>query len=73
MPGQWLSEVDVPGGDSEDFYGYEKLPFVADKADAAVFSTNQHRNLISAAVLNGILTPVYAAVRAQALGNSFVQ
>ena len=73
MPKQWLGEVDVPGLDSEDFYGYEKLPFVTDKTQAAVFSTNEYQNLISAAVLNGNLTPVYAAVRAQALGNSIVQ
>jgi len=68
-----VSEVDVPGLESEDFYGYEKLPFVTDKSQAAVFSTNENGVLISAAVLNGNLTPVYAAVRAQALGNSLVQ
>jgi hypothetical protein len=73
LPTQWLSEVDVPGLESEDYYGYEKLPFVTDKTQAAVFSSNQYSNLISAAVLNGELTPVYAAVRAQALGNSLVQ
>lgn len=72
-PKQWLSQIDVPGLDSEDFYGYEKLPLVTSKAQAAVFSSNSFHNLISAAVLNGVLTPVYAAARAQAIGNTLVQ
>jgi hypothetical protein len=76
MPVQWLSEVDVPGlATGEDFYGYEKLPLITSKNNAAVFSTNSYRNLVSQAHIKGKtgLTTVYGAVRASTMGNSNVQ
>jgi hypothetical protein len=72
-PEQWLSEVDVPGGDTVDFYGYETLPLTTSHASAAVFSSNIYNNLVSTIILDGLLTIVYAAVNSAAFGNSIVQ
>jgi len=65
----------VAGTNSEDGYGYEKLPLVTALASAAVFSTNSYQNLVSQAHISGTkgLTTVYGAVRESALGNADVQ
>ncbi|TAQ84002.1 hypothetical protein B7494_g7670 [Chlorociboria aeruginascens] len=69
---QWLAEVNVPGGDSERYFGYQELPLVAENSDAAIFSV-ENDFLKSRVLLEGTATDVYAAVRAYALGNSVVQ
>jgi hypothetical protein len=73
QPEQWLSEVDVPGGDYQAAYGYEKLPLTTSHGSAAVFSSNQYNNLVSTIVLDDVLTTVYAAVEGSAIGNTIVQ
>lgn len=70
---QYLSEVNVPGGDFEDYYGYQKLPITTSLSSAAVFSVNTLHNFASVGTIAGIPTNVFAAVRGSALGNSIVQ
>jgi len=70
---QYLSEVNVPGGDFEDYYGYQKLPIVTSLSSAAVFSVSSFQNFQSVGIIAGVPTTVFAAVRGSALGNSIVQ
>ncbi|TAQ89368.1 hypothetical protein B7494_g2321 [Chlorociboria aeruginascens] len=73
QPLQYLTDQDIPGGDTEPYYGYQQLPLTTDMTRAAGFYTDDQDRFITNVTLNGNLTAVYAAVRVGALGNSIVQ
>jgi hypothetical protein len=68
-----LADVNVAGGLTEDYWGYDKLPVTSSLSSAAIFSVDAFNRLTENVYLDGTLTEIYAAVRISAVGDSILQ
>ena len=68
-----MADVNVAGGLTEDYWGYDKLPVTSSLSSAAIFSVDAFNRLTENVYLEGKLTEVYAAVRISAIGDSILQ